>query len=126
MKKIEFENIDFEVEAGLLIEQVFLNLVENSLKHCDCKKIKISGKEANGELIISVEDDGEGIPEDEKEKIFERGYKSGETGGTGLGLFLSKEITESYGGKIEIEDSELGGAKFNVYLKKKWYKNSQF
>ncbi len=116
---IEIEDIDFEVRAGPLIGQVFLNLVENSVKHCNCERIKISGKEADGKIIVSVEDDGIGVPEDEKEKIFERGYKSGETGGTGLGLFLSKEITESYGGKIEVEDSKHGGARFNVHLKKK-------
>jgi len=115
-KNIEIENLDFEVEAGPLIEQVFLNIVENSFKHCDCEKVRISGKETDGKLIVSVEDDGGGIADNEKEQIFERGYKSGETGGTGLGLFLSKEIVESYGGKIEVKDSELGGAKFDVYL----------
>lgn len=65
-----------------------------------------------------IEDDGIGIPDDEKEKIFEKGYKKGEQAGSGLGLHLAKTIAESYGGNIDIEDSELGGAKFIISLKK--------
>jgi len=65
-----------------------------------------------------VEDNGKGIPDEKKDKIFERGFKDEETGGTGLGLYLAKQITENYDGNIEVKDSELGGARFDIYLQK--------
>ncbi|KXB06612.1 hypothetical protein AKJ51_03360 [candidate division MSBL1 archaeon SCGC-AAA382A20] len=51
-------------------------------------------------------------------RVFERGFKSGETGGSGLGMYLMKEIAQSYGGSAKVEDSELGGARVTVQLKK--------
>ena len=54
----------------------------------------------------------------QKKKIFKKGYKNQKTGKTGLGLYLVKEIAESYGGRVEVKDSGLGGARFDVYLKK--------
>ncbi|MFW6142563.1 MAG: sensor histidine kinase, partial [Candidatus Saliniplasma sp.] len=68
--------------------------------------------------IVTVEDDGKGIADDIKEKIFERGFKKGENAGSGLGMYLVKEIVESYGGSIDVKDSELGGARFDVILKR--------
>ncbi|MFP4001865.1 MAG: ATP-binding protein, partial [Thermoplasmata archaeon] len=49
---------------------------------------------------------------------FEKGYKYGESGGTGLGMYIVKEIVESYGGSVEVKDSELGGARFDVHMEK--------
>ncbi|PTD94890.1 hypothetical protein C9439_00165 [archaeon SCG-AAA382B04] len=108
---------DCRVKAGGLLKRLFSNLIENAIKHSNGTKIRISGKEKDQEVICSVEDDGKGIPDEQKDKIFKRGFKNEETGGTGLGSYLAKEITENYGGKIEARDSELGGARFDVHLK---------
>ncbi len=86
--------------------------------HSGCEKIRIGFKEAGNECIVTVEDDGCGISDENKDKIFERGFKKGETAGTGLGTYLVKEIAESYGSGIEVKDSELGGARFDVHLQK--------
>ncbi len=67
---------------------------------------------------MTVEDDGKGIPDDIKDKIFKRGFKKSKEGGSGLGMYLVKEIAESYGGRIEVKDSEMGGARFDVNLKR--------
>ncbi|OKY77095.1 MAG: Signal transduction histidine kinase containing PAS domain [Candidatus Methanohalarchaeum thermophilum] len=118
--KIELNCQKKEIKAlgGPLLEELFSNLLENAVKHADCEKIKISVKEGETLNTITVEDNGKGIPDEIKPKIFKRGFKDKETGGTGLGLYLAKEITENYGGKIEVRDSELGGARFDVTLKK--------
>ena len=67
---------------------------------------------------MTVEDDGKGIPDDVKEKIFEKGYKQGENAGSSSGMFLVKETVESYGGNISVKDSELGGGRFDVHLQR--------
>ncbi|PTD93884.1 hypothetical protein C9439_05435 [archaeon SCG-AAA382B04] len=109
---------NFKVKAGELLKRLFSNLIGNAIKHSDGNKIRISDEEKDQEVICSVEDDGKGIPDEKKKKVFEKGYKDKKTGDSGLGLYLAKEITENYGGKIEAKDSELGGARFNVYLQK--------
>ena len=60
-----------------------------------------------------VEDDGQGIPEDEREDVFEYGYSAG-GGGTGFGLAIVKNIVEAHGWEIELTESEEGGARFEV------------
>ncbi len=118
-KDIQFENdiTSCKVKGGLLLEELFSNLIENSIKHSGCKKIWIKGYEEE-EYIVTVIDDGKGIPDEKKEKIFERGFKEGEESGFGLGLYLVKKIVENYGGDVKVEDSEYGGTKFIINLNK--------
>lgn len=121
-KNIEIEmawpNFDCKIQGGSLLNELFTNLIGNSIKHSGGSKIRISGEELEDEIIFSIDDDGKGIPGDVREKIFEKGFKSGKTAGSGLGLFLVRRIAEIYGGKVELEDSELGGARFDVHLRK--------
>jgi two-component system OmpR family sensor kinase len=70
---------------------------------------------------VFVDDDGSGIPEGEREAVFEpfyrlEGSRSRSTGGTGLGLTIAKQIAEAHGGSIGIETSPLGGARLKVTL----------
>lgn len=106
------------VEAGLLLEEMFSNLIENSLVHSECSKIRISTEEKKEKFIVTIEDDGEGISEDIEEKIFEKGFKTEKSSGSGLGMYLVNKIAENYNGKIELFDSKLGGAGFKVHLEK--------
>ncbi|MGM0510934.1 MAG: PAS domain S-box protein, partial [Thermoplasmatota archaeon] len=107
-----------KVEGGSLLEEVFYNIIENSIRHSGGSRIKVNGEVKDDEVVCSIEDDGKGIPDDKKETIFEKGYTTDEERGTGLGLFLVKNLLESYGGDIEVKDSKLGGARFDVHLKK--------
>ncbi len=116
--EIEVEDVDPYVKAGSLLDEVFSNLILNSILHSKCDEIKISTSTKDENVTVTIEDDGKGISDDRKEKIFDRGYKDEESSGSGLGLFFVKKIIESYSGEITVEDSELGGAKFNVILKK--------
>ncbi len=111
-------SMDCRVEAGSLLKEVFSNLIENAIRHSSGSKIKISGRSEENSFVCRIEDDGEGIPEEKREDVFERGYTTDGERGTGLGLFLVKVLLESYGGEVQIRDSELGGACFEVCLKR--------
>ncbi|MEF8874281.1 MAG: PAS domain-containing sensor histidine kinase [Candidatus Thermoplasmatota archaeon] len=106
------------VKAGPLLKEVFFNLIENAVRYSSGDKIRISSEEVDGKIICRIEDDGKGIPDEKKEEIFNRGYTTNEERGTGLGLYLLRDLVEAYGGKVEVRDSELGGARFDVYLEK--------
>ncbi len=109
---------DCTVKAGPLIERVFSNIIENALQHSQGSKIKITGKREEEEVIFTIEDDGRGISDEDKKKIFRKHYTTDEERGTGLGMFLVETLIERYNGKIEVKDSELGGAKFVIHLQK--------
>lgn len=80
---------EFSIYADPLVVKVFENLLDNSIRHGKTvSRISLFTLERNGELIIVYEDDGTGIPTEEKEEIFERGYGKN----TGFGLFFIREI----------------------------------
>ncbi|HOI12981.1 MAG TPA: PAS domain S-box protein [Methanoculleus sp.] len=112
-----------EVLADTLLSTVFTNLIGNSVKFGGPGvKIVVRAEERDGEVLVSVEDNGPGVPDDVKEKLFhrfERGKARGK--GDGLGLFICRTLTERYGGRIWIEDRVPGrpgeGAAFRLTLK---------
>ncbi len=102
------------VTADSLLREIFYNLIDNSLKYGEKKlaTIRVYFVASENALKIVYEDDGVGIPEDEKDKIFREGYGKG----TGYGLFLMKKICEGYGWKTQ-ETGKLGeGARFTMTL----------
>jgi len=115
---IDMTEIDGKVIGGPLLEELFSNIIGNALIHSNGEKILIRSEDRGDSMLVTIEDDGIGIPSDKRDKIFERGYKGPGSKGTGLGTFIVKRIADLYGGKVEIDDSELGGARFDVYLKK--------
>ncbi len=106
------------VQGGPLLKEVFSNIIENSIYHSEGSKIEISGEVQDEKVICTIEDDGKGIPDDFKEDIFQRGFTTDRQRGTGLGMFIVRMILESYDGKIEVKDSELGGVRFDLWLSK--------
>ena len=110
-------DVSAKVKGGELLPEVFSNLISNSIKHSYGDKILVSVEENDGEVICTVEDDGDGIPQEKKEEIFEKGYTTVNSS-SGLGLYLVKDIVEHYGGCVEVKESELGGARFDVHLQK--------
>ncbi len=115
---IEFERSGCEVRGGPLLEELFSNIIENSILHSSGENIKITSEETENYCIILIKDDGRGIPKEKRDRVFERGFKRGKESGSGLGLYLVKEIAKSYDGDIEVSESEMGGAKFEINLKK--------
>ncbi len=111
-------DLEEEVRGGDLLEELFTNLLENSLTHSNCENIEISKYGEGEDLVVVFEDDGKGIPDDKKEKILEKRYKREGSKGSGLGMYLVKRILETYDGDIEVKDSEMGGVRFDIYLNK--------
>ncbi len=116
--KIEVPEEKCQIIGGPLLKDAVSNIVENTIQHSNAKKIKMTQKTEKNKIICIIEDDGKGISNEHKENIFDRGYKMGENAGSGLGMYLVKRIAEAYGGDVEVRDSELGGARFDVYLEK--------
>jgi two-component system sensor histidine kinase KdpD len=99
-----------------LIERVFYNLLENAGKYTPAGTIISIGAEPfEGQLLITVSDNGPGIPEGQREAVFEkftRGSRESATPGVGLGLAISRAIVEAHRGKIWAEANPGGGARF--------------
>jgi PAS domain S-box-containing protein len=116
LANIRLEN-DIPAGTGLfadpLIVRVFYNLMDNAVRYGETiTTIRFSLQKSGADLVILCEDDGNGIPADEKEKIFDRGFGKN----TGLGLFLSREILSITGIKIQ-ETGEPGrGARFEIIV----------
>ncbi len=105
-----------------LVRRVVVNLVHNAIKWSPPKQtITIQAEGAGDEVIISVLDNGPGVPEEHRERIFERFYQvdpsrsSGE--GTGLGLAICKHIVEAHGGRIWVENNERGKGGHGGYFR---------
>jgi len=92
--------------------RALLNLVFNGLRHAK-SIVQITAVKEKNQIMITVEDDGDGVPEDLKPHIFHR-FVKGKSGETGLGLAIARAIIEQSDGKITVETSELGGALFRI------------
>ncbi len=116
---IDCELQDFEVKGHpLLLEGLFANLIENVVRHSDGTLIRISVKESGTKVVVTVEDDGKGIPHEQKEDIFDCGYRGAGSSGFGLGLYFVDIITKTCGGQVELKESGSGGARFEITLDK--------
>lgn len=113
---IQHDRVNFDVLGGSLFEELFHNLIENAVKHANCRVIKISGREEGRTVVITVEDDGQGIPGAIKAGLFTKGIKGEGSPGHGHGLYLIRMIAMNYGGTVTVNDSETGGARFDVIL----------
>ena len=104
------------------IGEVLTNLVENAVKFSDDGTAIVIGARRDGqEVIMSVTDEGIGIPGEIHERIFERffqgdGRKTGRRKGTGLGLAICRGIVEAHGGRIWVESQPGKGARFSFSL----------
>ncbi len=102
-----------------LIQRCINNLIDNSLKYG--KKIVVKIKKQNSNIIISIDDDGPGIPKSEYQNIIKPFYKidksrSDSKSSVGLGLTISSDIAKSHGGDINFEKSKLGGLQVKISL----------
>ncbi len=105
-----------------LLREVLQNLLDNAVQYTQPGgKITLSATAGDSEAIVTVADTGIGIPQAEKERIFERFYRvdaarSREVGGTGLGLSIAKHIVEAHGGRIWVDSSVGQGSQFHFSI----------
>jgi two-component system, OmpR family, phosphate regulon sensor histidine kinase PhoR len=123
-------NIDIKETLPLVnmipeqIEQVFINLIDNGIKYTpEGGKVTIRSYCKKDRVIIEIIDNGIGIPEEDKGRIFERFYRvdkarSRALGGTGIGLSIVKHIIQAHKSKIEVESDLSKGTLFRFYLKR--------
>jgi PAS domain S-box-containing protein len=117
--KRDFQVAGLEVFADSLLERVFVTLVENTLMHAGEATLIRAGYTLHGDdAVIFVEDDGQGIPADRKNAVFEKGLG---TGGSGS-LFLSREILSITGMTITENGSPGKGARFEIRVPKGSYR----
>ncbi|WP_281647730.1 sensor histidine kinase [Parendozoicomonas sp. Alg238-R29] len=97
------------------LKLTFFNLVENALKYSGDKKIFVSTGSKPGKIFWQVEDQGQGIPKEQREKVFEKFFRAGEHSGKpglGLGLYISQQVVQRHEGRLQCLESRLGGACF--------------
>jgi len=103
------------VLADSMLRQLFYNLIDNTLKYGEkTRRIRVHYKEQGDNLKLVYEDDGVGIPEDEKSKLFQEGYGKG----TGFGLHLINRICEAYSWTIQETGKQGKGAQFTMTIPK--------
>ncbi len=100
------------------VRRVATNLLSNGLRHAK-SRVRLRAHVESRRLLLTVDDDGVGVPKEEREMIFEPfrrldAGRSREDGGSGLGLAIVRRTVEFYGGTIEVRDSDDGGASFLV------------
>lgn len=106
--------------SDILIYRLVYNLTENAIKYNHSGgEVTVSSKIRNDKIFITIADNGNGIPDDMKERIFEPFFRidksrSRALGGVGLGLSLVKEIVRVHGGSISVKDNSNGGTVFEV------------
>ena len=102
-----------------LIQRSLNNIIDNSIKYAEKINIELSKK--NNNIIITIDDDGFGIPENEYQNVFKPFYKLDKSRGdsrssVGLGLSITSDIIKSHGGNIMLEKSPLNGLRVKVFL----------
>jgi signal transduction histidine kinase len=102
------------------LERVLRNLLDNAGRHA-ASIVRVEVTREDGEVVLAVEGDGEGVPPGDRERVFERFTRLGDGrsrdgGGAGLGLALVREIALHHRGTVSVTDGELGGARFVVRL----------
>jgi PAS domain S-box-containing protein len=114
------DRTDLEVFADPLFEKIFYNLIDNSLKYAgdQLRTIRIDSREEGDTLVITYEDDGRGIGNEDRAHLFERGFGKH----TGFGLFLSREILSITGITITENGTTGKGAQFTIQVPKGMYR----
>jgi signal transduction histidine kinase len=116
---VEAEPVVLAVDASK-IEHIVENLLTNAVRHTSpASHIWVRVAAEDGGAMITVEDDGPGVPDDMKEAIFEvfqRGPEAAGTPGTGIGLSLVARFAGLHGGRAWVEDRTGGGASFHIFL----------
>jgi two-component system osmolarity sensor histidine kinase EnvZ len=95
------------------VRRAVTNLVDNARRHA--RHVVLAAVKQGRLVLVTVDDDGPGIPTDRRESVF-RPFESGSSGGTGLGLTIARDIVRAHGGEIVLEDSPLGGLRARIRL----------
>ncbi|WP_407355750.1 ATP-binding protein [Methanolobus sp. WCC5] len=104
------------VMADKAMSSVFDNIISNAIIHGKAGKVEIEIIRQDDKCRVSFADNGIGIPDRVKPKVFDEGFKYGETGHTGFGLFIARKVVEQCNGSIHVEDNIPSGTVFVIEL----------
>ena len=108
-----------EIDVGRF-EQVLTNLLDNAIRYSPGGLVEVAvAAPSTDHVRVAVTDQGSGIPREHREHVFERfqqGHAGSQASGLGLGLYISKQLVELHGGRLELESPAEGGARFVVSL----------
>jgi signal transduction histidine kinase len=90
--------------------QVVTNLLENAIRH-GSDPVTVTAEEEGDHVVLQVDDSGDGIPPEIRQRAFTKFWTTGQRGGSGLGLYLVNGLVRAHGGTVTIEDSPQGGAR---------------
>ena len=114
------DDLDLIWGDGDRITQVVTNLVENAMRHgFGLRELVVQNSrhpDPQGGVSLQVHDNGPGIPEEMRQRVFSRFWRAGPGAGSGLGMYIVRGIVEEHGGKIDIQDAEGGGAQIRVWF----------
>ncbi len=101
------------------LKRALTNVISNAFRYGKTIAVKLESNDKK--LLVTIEDDGPGIPKDKREDVFKAFYRlensrNKETGGVGLGLSIAKDVISSHGGVIELDDSSMGGLKVLISI----------
>ena len=98
------------------LEEILGNLLDNACKWAR-SMVVLEASQAGGGIVITVDDDGPGLPESQRSLVLQRGVRLDEKGdGAGLGLAIVRDLSELYGGSVSLHGSALGGLQARVLL----------
>jgi PAS domain S-box-containing protein len=123
-------SVELELEVGAeelraagdadRIQQVLVNLLDNAVKYGEGSPVTVRVRPLNGVVCLSVQDSGPGLAPAEQARIFDKFYRAGpqltRTGGTGLGLYISRELVRRMGGRLDVRSEAGAGATFVLEL----------
>ncbi len=116
--KVESHEIRGEVKGSSFISDLLSTVIKKRIEKSRVERVLVTGEENEDEVLIQIIDDGEKILESTKRRLAQDDY-TGETSGFGGPFyFTAREVIENYDGRINFEDSEMGGAKIDIYLQK--------
>jgi signal transduction histidine kinase len=114
------DDLPFVMSDPVKVHQIVSNLLDNAFKYSDSgKKVVLTAERIDNAVVIAVADQGVGIPDDSRDKIFDRFYQVDQTatrsvGGTGLGLYICRRLADAIGGRVWLETSGPRGSVFCV------------
>jgi signal transduction histidine kinase len=103
------------------LRQVLVNLLDNAVKYSDADQVSVRVQVADGKVFVAVGDEGRGIAMADRERIFEKFYRADPQlrhapSGTGLGLYIARELTQRMGGSLDVTSEQGQGSTFTVAL----------
>ncbi|WP_336329908.1 sensor histidine kinase [Haloarcula sp. CGMCC 1.2071] len=112
------EYSSIRIQADELLSSVFRNVLTNAVQHNDSAtpSVVVDVIDDGDVVHVTVADDGPGIPDEQKQAVFQRGEKRPDSDGTGVGLYLVRTLVDAYGGDVWVEDNEPTGTVVGVTL----------